>query len=825
MSFFGFTVRVTLNSGPIIQGTVGTLEGSNLTLTNAYDTISGMSYPFYQIDGKGVGDIEVLDDGPSEASQAARTPTGPAANYPSYPQPPPLQPQSQPQPQPQLHQQPPFPPQPQPPMGSMNLPQMPSYGFPPPQIPIHRQMAPMAPIQPSIPPPPPQAIAPQSQPQQQQQQQPQSQSQSQPQPQPPAKKPFYDPAIVSVGRPPKPTPQSQPSPLKAQLPPPPPTLSFPVAPLLPAASPSKGVQGAPPNGSKPISKPTSVLHGRDNNNNNNSGNITTTTVTRPPFTTPALTSPFSKLKLGDAVDSSAFEETDDSQAPQQPRRPLDSRPRRGRRDPATGNFVSQPPPHPRNNGNANVRRGRDNHQGGRETSAYIRRHRYQNSDGWATEDVTGIKDTEFDFQGNLERFDKKAVFSQIQTEDTTAIEDRLVSFNKRPTVGSAEIPSIRKNFKNSENVLGTYANGTSLADRETWNDNSFLKKGPDFGSSSSDDEEEPGSGRSSRRGMTRPARHGSKLLRKASVNVSGRISPNISSGMGSGGGRAEQLANSGDAKAKPILRLKTSSRPCPVVSPLQMLDVERIAEVDLGLTDDMMSENAGRGIAQVAIQAFGKRLHSGNHNSLPVVLVFAGNNKSGARAVAAGRHLKNHHVRVLICVLGLEREEELLDHLRRQIQIFRNAGGRLAHWNELSYKLQSLDSPPELIIDGLLGMHVGFEDLRLPDQASLFDLVKFANGSKAQIMSIDVPSGIDGSTGEVTTLDDAEQFYMEAKFVVCMGAPKTGVRAALQTVGAGWNLHVVDIGIPNTAWRKYGSRRRHGVEFGAEWVSAIEYIL
>lgn len=160
--------------------------------------------------------------------------------------------------------------------------------------------------------------------------------------------------------------------------------------------------------------------------------------------------------------------------------------------------------------------------------------------------------------------------------------------------------------------------------------------------------------------MARP-RHGSKLLRKASVNVSGRISPNVSSGMGSGGGRADQLVNSGDAKNKPILRLKTSSRPCPVVSPLQMLDVERIAEVDLGLTDDMMTENAGRGIAQIAIQAFGKRLHSGNHNSLPVVLVFAGNNKSGARAVAAGRHLKNHHVRVLICVLGLEREEELLD--------------------------------------------------------------------------------------------------------------------------------------------------------------------
>jgi len=41
---------------------------------------------------------------------------------------------------------------------------------------------------------------------------------------------------------------------------------------------------------------------------------------------------------------------------------------------------------------------------------------YANADeeGWATEDVTDFKETEFDFQGNLDRFDKKTVFSQIK---------------------------------------------------------------------------------------------------------------------------------------------------------------------------------------------------------------------------------------------------------------------------------------------------------------------------------------------------------------------------------------------------------------------------
>lgn len=179
-----------------------------------------------------------------------------------------------------------------------------------------------------------------------------------------------------------------------------------------------------------------------------------------------------------------------------------------------------------------------------------------------------------------------------------------------------------------------------------------------------------------------------------------------------------------------------------------MLDVERIAEVELCLTDDMMTENAGRGIAQVAIQAFGKRISATNHNALPVVIVFAGNHKSGARAIAAGRHLKNHHVRVMVCVLGLEREDELLEHVRRQLNIFRNAGGRVARWEELAGNLKTLDSPPELIIDGLLGTHLGIDDLRTDQQATAFEMVMFANKSKASVLAVDIPSGVDGSTGE-----------------------------------------------------------------------------
>ncbi|CUS09750.1 unnamed protein product [Tuber aestivum] len=451
-------------------------------------------------------------------------------------------------------------------------------------------------------------------------------------------------------------------------------------------------------------------------------------------------------------------------------------------------------------------------------------------EGWATEDVNDYKAREFDIQGNLDLFDKEGLFNQMKAEDTTADEARLVSFNRLPQRGSNSKASgvPRKNYHHHENVLGTYAKGLPLNDRDGW-PNEFITE-----ESSGDSEDGPGrgrgdgtaaeSGRSSRRGMSHRSQSGRRRGTKqmSTSNPSMRSLENLHHHQSSSGGGPGQA--SAGKSGKPTLRLAPSGKLCPIVSPLQMLDVERIAEVELCLTDDMMTENASRAIAQVAIQAFGKRISASNHNALPVVLVFAGNHKSGARAIAAGRHLKNHHVRVMVCVLGLEREDELLEHVRRQLNIFRNAGGRVARWEELANNLKTLDSPPELIVDGLLGIHLNFDDLRTDQQATAFELVQFANKSKASVLAVDIPSGVDGSTGEVAQPEGTGYLHMRAKWVVCMGAPKSGLLNALVSgIGAGWSLYVADIGISNTAWRKYGTRRRHGVEFAAEWVVELEY--
>lgn len=73
---------------------------------------------------------------------------------------------------------------------------------------------------------------------------------------------------------------------------------------------------------------------------------------------------------------------------------------------------------------------------------------------------------------------------------------------------------------------------------------------------------------------------------------------------------------------------------------------------------------------------------------------------------------------------------------------------------------------------------------------------------------------------------DASDLVIRADFVISLGAPKVGLLTALGRSSAyeKWKLFVADIGISNTTWRKFGTRRtRNGVSFGSEWVAALRY--
>ncbi|KAF2643996.1 hypothetical protein P280DRAFT_546850 [Massarina eburnea CBS 473.64] len=452
-----------------------------------------------------------------------------------------------------------------------------------------------------------------------------------------------------------------------------------------------------------------------------------------------------------------------------------------------------------------------------------RQQKLEAKNGWATEDATDIQELpEFDFAENLSKFDKRTVFDQIRNEDTTADEDRLVSFNRLARPGTHG----GKNLHPTENVLDTKRM------KSTTNTNS---------SSDDDDVSDFGSGRGSRRAMSRasiklvPTRQGSvdnqshtgapALLNRTNRNIMNR--PYASSSHATGSpkpGRVGTPPESPPLDAVPTgcLRLVSNNRKVHTVTPGGMLAVEEIAEVEYGLSEDIMAENAGRGIAEVALMAInpgGRRLARENPNTRPVIVVLAGNHRAGARAVAAARQLQARGPKVMVALLGFERTADWDRDVRRQVDLFKKFGGSVRAWPDLEEALKRLQAPPELIIDALLGRHKEFDALGDEDRRSVLSIVGWANKSRAGCLAVETPSGVGGSTGEVAILE-GEPLEVRAKYIVCLGAPRSGLLKALQN-GAGrdpnWLIWVVDIGV-NRPWKNAGIGGGKGVRFGGEWV-------
>lgn len=450
----------------------------------------------------------------------------------------------------------------------------------------------------------------------------------------------------------------------------------------------------------------------------------------------------------------------------------------------------------------------------------------EDPNGWATEDATDIQEMgDFDFQSNLSKFDKRRIFEEFRNGDTTAEEARLVSFNRRARPGT----NGGRNLHWTENVLDSPRNSEGEVSEEEESDTKLSS--------------EYYSGRERSKTSTRAqgSRKGSAILGQPlitpQISSIARTSRTTSPRSGKPSVTASPM-NGPTSVSAGCLRLTTTNRSCPSVSPLQALEVEQLAAAELGFTEDMLTENAGRGIAEAAVSLLS------NDSASPTMLVLTGNHRTGARAITAARHLRNRGHRVTLCMLGLEHENELLESCRKQLEIFRKIGGRVFRWEELSARLSTSDFCPDLVVDALFGIHIAFDDLRNDDQATAFEMVSWVNRSNINVLSVDIPTGLSASSGmclEYTwllncdadlslssvgevTLVEGGRLCVSAKSVVCLGAPKTGViNALLSGEGLAWQITVADIGIPQVVWRKYGTRRRHGIDFGNRWVVPLRF--
>ncbi|KAK0711341.1 YjeF-related protein N-terminus-domain-containing protein [Lasiosphaeris hirsuta] len=494
--------------------------------------------------------------------------------------------------------------------------------------------------------------------------------------------------------------------------------------------------------------------------------------------------------------------------------------------------------------------------------------RQANENGWASEDVTDVQEAgDFDFEGGLAKFDKQQIFEQMRKEDQVDDADRLVSHNRQPQPRAKPGTGGGKNYHHSENVLGT-APVILKANK----DKPTKEPANDFWNSEADDGALNGGERLSGRELGMGSRQGSRRG-ESKVSAGRRSQSRKASGVtpvAQGLNRVNSSLST-PATSQGLYTLPSNRRIEPV-SALQMLNLENIAHNEIGLTEEMMTENAGRGIAEVTLTALSdpaiKVRHSGSvdaSGNLPpqTVVVLAGNNKSGIRAVAAARHLRNKGINIIVCLVGLERgERDLFEDMRQQVRLYKNLGGRVfsksdffEHIRKISIPMLTIDTPRTslsslanpapvmLIVDALLGLAISFEELRNGDQATVYELIEWANRNEAFVLAVDIPTGIDPSSGKVSVID-GNRLYVKPRYVVAVGAPKRGLLEAMvaadnddaDTVLAGgagtvvpddgvteWKLFLADMGLGPAVWKKAGTKNRRGVDFEDKWVLHMRF--
>lgn len=204
----------------------------------------------------------------------------------------------------------------------------------------------------------------------------------------------------------------------------------------------------------------------------------------------------------------------------------------------------------------------------------------------------------------------------------------------------------------------------------------------------------------------------------------------------------------------------------------QMRELDRIAIERAGFTLLQMMENAGRNLASLL-----RRLIPISTND--IILVLAGTGGNGGGAICAARHLANHGYAVALAVSAYD---TLSPAAQKQLRVYR-------HTNGSEVGIETLSAiRPHVIIDGLLG----YGSHGAP-AGTIRTMIEYSNAAQAPILSLDVPSGIDATTGAVSGI------AIRPTWTMTLALPKTGLRE-----DNSGEVYLADIGIPCAAFALAG---------------------
>lgn len=217
----------------------------------------------------------------------------------------------------------------------------------------------------------------------------------------------------------------------------------------------------------------------------------------------------------------------------------------------------------------------------------------------------------------------------------------------------------------------------------------------------------------------------------------------------------------------------SSGLPVPAVTAQQMREVDRIAVEDFGLGILQMMENAGRHLAGSVIEMLGAEVGE--------ITILAGSGGNGGGGLCCARHLHNRGFRVWVVLSG--ERTAVRGATANQLRVLEAAGVEPVE----SSRFREVVRRARITVDALVGY-----SLRGAPRGTVAELIALCNEEALRVLSLDLPSGLDATTGETPGE------VVRADRTLTLALPKTGLR------NLAGELHLADIGILPEVYDRLG---------------------
>ena len=223
----------------------------------------------------------------------------------------------------------------------------------------------------------------------------------------------------------------------------------------------------------------------------------------------------------------------------------------------------------------------------------------------------------------------------------------------------------------------------------------------------------------------------------------------------------------------------------PVITVEQMREVDRLMVEDFHITLPQMMENAGRNLAEFSLNWLKKILSEEERYR---IVVASGTGNNGGGGMVAARFLANKGHDIIVILAG---------HSEKLKSVPANHWKTLQAMDVQTIEANSTDfiqvyNDSDLIIDAIIGYSLKGELRGVPARV-IRDIIQ----SGKDVISLDVPSGLDATTGEYGPI------CIKAVATLTLALPKTGliIEQAKDCTG---DVYVADIGVPPVLYTYMG---------------------